>query len=619
MCGIAGYYSFDGVFDSHELNPVGKALEHRGPEVQGVFSDSVVGLVHRRLKIIDLSEDANQPMFSEDKRYVILYNGEVYNYNELRRERQIQVKTTSDTEIVLSMLSTDGPEVCNEFNGMFAIAFYDTKEQKLTLIRDRMGVKPLYYFWDGLHFAFASEIKALLQLSYIRNNKSVDYEALNMFLHLGYSGGEKTIYRNIFKVPAGSYMTIDKSGISHHAFWRSYDKLEKQTIDDYYQAKEILRDMVEQSVRYRLKSDVPLGAFLSGGIDSSLVTAVAQRNISSRLKTFTIAFAEEKYDESGPARQVANFLGTDHAELIVTQKDAIELLPSVLDTFDDLFADSSCIPTMLVSKLAKTQVTMALSGDGGDELFMGYGAYNWARRLQNPLLHYSRKPLYQISRLGNSWSKRGGKVVNYAEKEQIPSHIFSQEQCLFSREEISRVLQPEFVRSFSLENENARCSRQLSPMENQALFDVNYYLREDLLQKVDRSSMKYSLEVRVPLLDYNIVEFALNLNENFKVHNGVQKYLLKEVLYDYVPASLFDRPKSGFSIPLCDWLKGDLQFLINDYLNEDLIQKVGIFNPKKVHILLRKFKSSRYNHLYNRIWQMILVQKFMIEKFSGNE
>lgn len=262
---------------------------------------------------------------------------------------------------------------------------------------------------------------------------------------------------------------------------------------------------------------------------------------------------------------------------------------------------------------------MALSGDGGDELFMGYGAYNWARRLQNPLLRYSRKPLYQISRLGNSWSKRGGKVINYSDKEQIPSHIFSQEQCLFSRKEITEVLQPDFVRSFTLENENATATREISPAENQALFDVNYYLREDLLQKVDRSSMKYSLEVRVPLLDYNIVEFALNLNENLKIHDGVHKYLLKEVLYEYIPSSLFDRPKWGFSIPLSNWLKGDLHFLIDTYLNEDLIKKVGIFNPQKVHILLEKFKGSRYNHLYNRIWQMILVQKFMVEKFSNNE
>ena len=619
MCGIAGYYSLDTVFNSHELTPVGHALQHRGPEVQGEYSDSAVGLVHRRQKIIDLSDDSNQPMYSADGQCVMVYNGEIYNYSELRRERQIQVKTACDTEIVLSMLSSDGPEVCNEFNGMFAIAFYDIKQQKLTLIRDRMGVKPLYYFWDGLHFAFASEIKALLQFDFIKNNKSLDYESLNIFLHLGYTGTEKTIYRNIFKVPAGSYMTIDKSGISEHSFWRSYDKLENQTIDDYYQAKEILRDMVEQSVRYRLKSDVPFGAFLSGGIDSSLVSAVAQRNLSTRLKTFTIAFAEQKYDESDSARQIAEYLGTDHTELIVTQKDAIDLLPSILDTFDDLFADSSCIPTMLVSQLAKTQVTMALSGDGGDELFMGYGAYKWARRLQNPLLRYSRKPLYQISRLGNSWSKRGGKVINYSDKEQIPSHIFSQEQCLFSRKEITEVLQPDFARSFSLENEIATVTRKISPAENQALFDVNYYLREDLLQKVDRSSMKYSLEVRVPLLDYNIVEFALNLNENLKIHDGVHKYLLKEVLYEYIPSSLFDRPKWGFSIPLSNWLKGDLHFLIDTYLNEDLIKKVGIFNPKKVHILLEKFKGSRYNHLYNRIWQMILVQKFMVEKFSNNE
>lgn len=615
MCGFAGYYSLFNSFSSNELESVGGSIASRGPDYQGVYSDERVGLVHRRLKIIDLSDDANQPMLSDDGRYVMVYNGEVYNYDDIRREQQIPVKTSSDTEIVFKTLISDGIDAVETYNGMFAIAFYDTKEKKMLLIRDRMGVKPLYYFWDGTNFAFASEIKALLEFPFIKKNKSINYTALNEFLHLGYTGIEGTIYTNIYKVPAGSYIEVSENGINIQSYWSTYNYIQPETIDDFYSAKEILRDLVEQSVRYRLKSDVPYGTFLSGGIDSSLVTAVAQKNLSTRLNTFTIAFAENKYDESQYARQVAEYLGTNHTEMTVTQKDALNLIPSILDTFDEPFADSSAIPTMLVSKLAKTQATMILSGDGGDELFMGYGAYRWAERLQKQSIKLLHKPLSFFLRQGNSWSKRGGNVLNYTNTENIPSHIFSQEQCLFSRKEISSILNPDIVRDIHL-NEYPEVARTLSAAENQALFDMNYYLREDLLPKVDRSSMKYSLEVRVPLLDYTIVEFALNLNEKLKVHGDTQKYLLRQVLYDYVPSNLFVRPKWGFSIPLEKWLQTDLSFLIDDYLNDNLIRKTGIFNQKEVQKLVRKFRSGRNGYLYNRIWQVILIQKFITDKFN---
>lgn len=615
MCGIAGYFSTSNAFNSNELPLMGESISSRGPEHQGVFSDVYVGLVHRRLKIIDLSDDSNQPMFSPDGRYVMVYNGEVYNYDEIRREQQISVKTTSDTEIVMKTLISDGVDAIEYYNGMFAIAFYDTVEKKLLLIRDRMGVKPLYYYWDGTNFAFASEIKALLKLSFINANKSIEYSALNQFLHLGYSGIEKTFYKNIYKVPAGSYVQVSTEGISIQSYWTTYNQIQPETIDDLYSAKEILRDLVEQSVRYRLKSDVPYGTFLSGGIDSSLVTAVAQKNLNQQLKTFTIAFAENKYDESQYAKKIAEYLGTDHTQITVTQKDALDLIPGILDTFDEPFSDSSAIPTMLVSQLAKTKTTMILSGDGGDELFMGYGAYNWANRLQNENVQKYRKLLHFVSKFGSSRIKRAGLVFNYPSDEQKPSHIFSQEQCLFSRNEINNILSEDLYQEFKLKNEIASVSRCLSVAENQALFDINYYLREDLLPKVDRSSMKYSLEVRTPLLDYNIVEFALNLNEKLKIHNGTQKYLLKQVLYDYVPSNLFDRPKWGFSIPLCEWLHKDLQYLINDYLNKELVEQVGVFKYSEVRSLILKFNSGCFDYLYNRLWQLILVQKFMAEKF----
>jgi asparagine synthase (glutamine-hydrolysing) len=498
---------------------------------------------------------------------------------------------------------------------MFAIAIYDTVNQKLTLIRDRMGIKPLYYFWDGKNLAFASELKALLKLQFIQNQKSINYSALNEFLLLGYTGIHESIYNNIYKLPAGSYLEIDANSFNISPFWEIKNKIQKETITDYYQAKETLHDLVEASVRYRLKSDVPYGTFLSGGIDSSLVTAVAQRNLTSRLKTFTIGFADSKYNESNHAKKVADFLGTDHTELLVTEQDAIRLTHSILDIYDEPFADSSAIPTMLVSQLARTQVTMTLSGDGGDELFMGYGAYTWAKRLENPFLATFRKPIAAGMSLGNDWFKRGAKVLNYNNSENIPSHIFSQEQGFFTRNEISKLLSKDFVKPINLIEYPKSLARNFSATENQAFFDMNYYLKEDLLTKVDRASMQFSLESRVPLLDYNIVEFALNVDESLKIKDNTQKYLLKQVLYDYVPAEMFQRPKWGFSIPLKTWLKTDLRFLITDYLNPTLIAKHGIFNQNMVQSIIDKFLQHEQDHLYTRVWAMILVQRFFEETY----
>lgn len=614
MCGIAGYYSTTGVFKTHELQTMGHALFHRGPDADGFYSDSQVGLVHRRLKILDLSQEANQPMFTADKRYTIVYNGEVYNYNDLRREYQIPSKTSSDTEIILSLLAQKGIEACNEFNGMFAIALYDTIDKKLTLIRDRMGIKPLFYFWDGANVAFASEIKALLQLEHVRQNTGLNNRALQEFLHIGYSGTEETFYTNIYKLAAGSSLSIQNNVLTFETFWDIHAKIKKDTITNYFEAKETLRDLLEASVRFRLKSDVPYGTFLSGGVDSSLVTAIAQRNISSKLQTFTIAFADSKYNEAEHARKVANYLGTDHTELMVTQQDAIRLIHDILNVYDEPYADSSAIPTMMVSQLARAKVTMTLSGDGGDELFMGYGAYTWAQRLQNPILQTVRKPLAFAMKQGNNTLKRGANMIDYPNQDHKPSHIFSQEQGFFSRNEISQLLTEFKTDSIQLQ-EYAHVARQLSVRENQAFFDMNYYLREDLLTKVDRASMRYSLESRVPLLDYNIVEFALNLDESLKIKDNTHKYLLKQVLYEYVPAELFQRPKWGFSIPLQTWLQTDLQFLIHDFLNTDCIKKHGIFKPSIVQSIVQKFLHHNHIHLYNRIWCMILVQRFMEENF----
>jgi len=612
MCGIAGYYQFDSKrFEASELQNMARTTAHRGPDSTGFYSDETVGLTHNRLSIIDLNNTANQPMTSNDSNYIIVYNGEIYNYDELRREYQIRNKTTSDTEIVLELLCSLDTKAIELFNGMFAIALYNKKDNSLLLVRDRMGVKPLFYFWDGKHFAFASEIKALLSLDFINNNKSIRNESINEFLHLGYAPEPHTIWKNIYKFPSGCFARLKEEKFVIERYWNITDKIATETVCNELQVHENLKDLLISSVRYRLKSDVPFGTFLSGGIDSSLVTAIAQQQLSKPLNTFSIAFPDSKNNEAGYAKAIAGYLKTNHTELAVYQSDALQLVESMLQVYDEPFSDSSAIPTMIVSKLARQQVTMTLSGDGGDELFMGYGMYNWAQRLQNPYLKLGRKPISKGLSMFGSRYKRIANVIDYPHDDVLKSHIFSQEQYLFNRNEINGILNKGFSSEIKLSENYRNLNRQLTVKEEQALFDLQYYLKDDLLVKVDRASMFYSLETRVPLLDYNVVEYALNIDESLKVKNGVSKYILKQVLYDFVPASFFDRPKWGFSIPLVQWLKKDLRYLTEEYLSESKIKAFGVLNVSHVNNLKHLFYDKNVDYLYNRIWQLIVLQSFL--------
>ncbi|MFW5851921.1 MAG: asparagine synthase (glutamine-hydrolyzing) [Bacteroidota bacterium] len=613
MCGIAGYYSPAQSCSPDELENMTACIAHRGPDADGFFSDSHVGLAHRRLKIIDLSDAANQPMTSQSGRFVIVYNGEIYNYNDLRREYQLPVTTNSDTEVLLELLELLGVEqTLSLCNGMFSFALYDTHIHKLFLARDRMGIKPLFYFWDGHTCAFASEMKSLRALKYVQEHTAINSSATSFFLHMGYTGIHDTIYTHIHKLPAGNYAVISEDGFHLKSYWDISKKITSSYMTDFVQARETLRDLVESSVRYRLQSDVDFGCFLSGGIDSSLVAAVAQQNMNSKLKTFTIGFENAQYAEQTYAHKVADFLGTEHHELILSEQDAFDKIEQFFSVYDEPYADSSAIPTMLVSELASQHVSMTLSGDGGDELYMGYGAYNWAERLHKPFWRHAHTCAGSVLQYGTDRHKRAGKVFLYPSADNIPSHIFSQEQGYFSRSEIDRVLSPDISRAILIDEQPDNLNRILTPAENQAFFDMRYYLCEDLLTKVDRASMHYSIESRVPLLDHTLVEFALNLSPELKKKGDVSKYLLKQVLYEYIPAELFDRPKWGFSIPLQRWLRGKLQYLIHDYLSKESIESVGIFNYPEVERLIHLFLYKNQHHIYNRLWLMILMQRFVI-------
>ncbi|HBF87397.1 MAG TPA: asparagine synthase (glutamine-hydrolyzing) [Bacteroidales bacterium] len=608
MCGIAGFYSKNNLFSKDELINMTNVIAHRGPDADGHFVDNFVGLGHRRLSIIDLSSQANMPMFSASNKHAIVYNGEVYNFKEIAQSLNINLKTTSDTEVILEAFEQWGVEFVNKLNGMFAIAIYNIENKELFLFRDRIGIKPLFYFWDGENFAFGSELKSILQLKFINNSKTINYNSINEFLHLGYIPQPNTIWNNIYKFPSGSFATIKNTHFEIKSYWQPENFIENEIHSDYNKTKLILKEKIIKSVNYRLISDVPFGTFLSGGIDSSLVTAVAQSLTNEPVKTFSIGFKENKFNEAEHAKKVASFLKTDHHEFVVSQNDALEFVDDIVNVFDEPFIDSSAIPTMFVSKLAKKYVSMTLSGDGGDELFYGYGAYNWAKRLSNPIYFHLRKPISAGLSILSNRNQRAAKVFNAPCEKSIESHIFSQEQYLFSEKEIYNIV----IQSNNNINLNYKFNhkRNLSKVEIQSLFDLKYYLKDDLLVKVDRASMKFSLETRVPLLDHNIVEYALNIPEEFKIKDGVQKYILKEILYDYIPREYFERPKWGFSIPLSFWLKNELSYLVERHLSRESIEKYGVLDYKIVEKLKNDYFSGK-DYLYNRVWALIILQSFL--------
>ncbi len=631
MCGIAGFISFNSYFSEENLHLMTDRLSHRGPDAEGFFYDGICGLGHRRLSIIDLSERANQPMTSANDRYVIIYNGEVYNYQEVGarlKENNInsefKFRTSSDTEVILEAFAQYGIECIQQLNGMFAFAIYDQLANELYLVRDRLGIKPLNYYWDGKNLAFASEIKALLKIKQV--DRTINPTAVGDFLHLGFIPAPNSIYKNINKLLPGSYLKVDKNGLSTTRYWNVNKKLTNNIITEKEEALVKLSDLLMSSVQYQLKSDVPFGVFLSGGIDSSLVTAQAVNLSSVKVNTFSIGFEENSHNESEYAKAVANHLGTNHHEFIVSYKDAINLFDSISEVYDEPNADSSFIPTMLVSKLARNFVTVTLSGEGGDELFFGYGSHQWARRLSNPWFNFVRPSLaVALSHLSSRY-QRIGKLLQTELSTNLRSHILSQEQYYFTTSEIRDIgCAPYNVAGFLQDSENVDIHsvlaekqtgtgksvsvRNLTAMEQQALFDIHYYLPYDLLTKVDRSSMFYSLETRVPYLDHRVVEFAINLSPELKFHNGISKYILKQILYKYVPEKLFNRPKQGFAIPLNKWLRKELKYLIDEYLNPVTLEHAGFVKPEAVEKLLKDFFDGK-DYLYNRIWLLIVLHKW---------
>lgn len=619
MCGISGYISLKNEVGRENFLRATDKLNHRGPDASGFYSndDNTLYLGHKRLSIIDLSTASNQPFFSKCGRYVMVYNGEVYNFKEIKEQLQLETRTSGDTEIILEAYVKAGPKSFELLNGMFAFAIYDILEKKIILCRDRIGIKPLFYYWDGFQFAFASELKMLKALPGF--NKEINHAAIPEFLHLGFIPEPKTIYKKVFKFPSAHYciFSLDDLGKKEfkpelHNFWKLEDAISPETRKDFISTKKELKDLLIDSVEKQLISDVPVGTFLSGGIDSSLVTAIASKLKTDKVKTFSIGYETKKYDESEYALNVAKELGTDHHAFRLTEAEVEDFLSSIIHQYDEPFADSSAYPTMIVSKLARQHVTVTLSGDGADELFLGYGMYKWASRLSNPMIRAFRKPIYWATQHANDTLKRGGLLMDYSSLQHIKSHIFSQEQYLNSEKDLKHLLLDEDFCFDRFNKEISNSKRILNPKGMQSFWDINYYLKDDLLVKVDRASMRYSLESRVPYLDHRVVEYAVNIDADLRYHKGISKYILKEILYDYLPKELFDRPKWGFALPLPNWLKGRLNFLLDKYLNSTIINQYDILTNLYVQELKDRFMAGE-DYLYGRLWTIIILHWWLEE------
>lgn len=612
MCGIAGFLaSGDERPGRALLEAMGRGMAHRGPDGDGAWlsPDGRTGLAHRRLAILDLSPAGAQPMTSPDGRLTISFNGEVFNYREIRDELKglgRDFRSDSDTEVMLAAIDQWGLDAAvSRFIGMFAFALWDEREGTLSLVRDRLGIKPLYLASAPGLTLFSSELKGIMACPGF--SREIDRDALQYFLEFQYVPIPYSIFRDARKVPPGVIVEIGPGGArTERRYWELLDhwgvsgppRSEGEYIEE-------LKGLLASSIRYRMISDVPLGAFLSGGVDSSLVVALMQRESSRPVKSFSIGFDEKRYDESGHARAVAAHIGTEHHEKICTAGEALSLVRRIPEHYDEPFADSSAIPTMLVSSFTREHVTVSLSGDGGDELFCGYPRYDWLRkgyrahRLPAPL----RRPLAALlSRAPGHRVQKAAASIREGDLARFYFHTVA----IIGRDLLPALL-PRIADDSGLDFFSTfRDPRLGSPLDRAMAADIRTYLVDDILTKVDRASMAFSLEARVPLLDHRIVEFATRLPLAMKTGDGGgAKHLLRRVLYDLVPKALIERPKMGFGVPLDRWLRNELRPLVDEHLSPGRIAREGFLRPEGVSRLVAEHMGGRRNHMY-RIWALLM-------------
>lgn len=627
MCGIAGFSQFHYQEGTEtELEAMGQAIFHRGPDAGGTYLDKHIGLCHRRLSILDLSEAGNQPMFSADGNLVIVFNGEIYNFLELREDLEkqgVRFKSHTDTEVILELYAREGTSCLEKLNGMFAFALWDKNKQELFIARDRLGKKPLYYYSQDGRFAFGSEIKAILALNDIP--REIRLDAVYDFFAYQYIPDPKSIFKHIHKLPPAHYMVLNKDGFTIHEYWDvSFKNISSESEESH---KAQLKALLEKVTKQRMISDVPLGAFLSGGVDSSGVVAMMAQASDTQVKTCTIGFDDEKFNEADFAREIAEKYQTEHHEYTVHQNVA-ERLEHIVSFFDEPFADPSLVPTFFVSELARKAVTVALAGDGGDEMFAGYEKYTTddiENKLRNKFPESVRKHVFP------SLAKAAGIVPGSVGKKakslltslaNDPAMGFYITNSMMTDETWNKLAKPEVKKQL----EGYHPSQYTLDMYNKAdgpdhlskilYTDIKTYMTGDILVKVDRMSMANSLEVRAPILDYQVAEFAATLPAREKYRDGEKKYLLKEVFKPFIPDSLLYRKKMGFSTPLNEWFRSELKEMGEELLLRDKEGLASVFEPVEIQKIWSEHQRRATDHGII-LWSMLMFQMWY-NKF-GNQ
>ena len=614
MCGIAGYF---GQGNEEVLKRMIISLKHRGPDDQGFYIKDKIGLGHRRLNIIDL-KTGHQPITNENKTVWLIFNGEIYNFIELREDLEKKghkFKTESDTEIIVHLYEERGEDFLKELNGMFALALWDEQKKKLILARDRLGQKPLYYSLINNTLIFGSELKALFQHHLIK--KELDLDSLNQYLLYEYVPTPQTIIKGVSKLEPGHFLVYKNNNLEERVYWNVEFNKFNESVDCFSGFEQLLEDAVKK----RLVADVPLGVFLSGGIDSSAITYFAQKNSSNRIKTFSIGFTDKSFDESAYAAQVAKFLNTEHYHQNCTPTDLLNSIDDIGQINDEPFADASVIPTYLLSKFTRQKVTVALGGDGGDELLAGYPTFQALKfaKLFRVLPKITRKTIqkavdYWPASFDNfSLDFRIKKLLSgYDYSPEVQNQIWLgsftplQNQKLFLSDIANQI---DFNQSFSKLNQFVEEVKDQSLGHRLIYLYLKQYLTDDILVKTDRASMFTSLEVRAPFLDYRLVEFVNSLPYHLKLKGWQTKYLLKQVMKDKLPDNIINRPKKGFGLPIAKWVTNELKDFTFDLLNEKDIKKQGIFNYPEIKNILNEHMDKKVDHR-KKIWTLLMFQQW---------
>jgi asparagine synthase (glutamine-hydrolysing) len=628
MCGIAGFVDFNKNTPIAVLHAMTDAIVHRGPDDSGAEYEQAsgfeLGLGFRRLSIIELSMLGHQPMKTDDGQYTITFNGEIYNYKEVRKLLEsdgVSFKSNSDTEVILKAYIKWGRSCVSKFVGMFAFIIYDKPNARLMACRDRAGVKPFYYYWHENLFLYGSELKSFHHHKQFK--KEIDIHALALYFQHGYIPAPHCIFKNTYKLNPGHWLIFDltKKEITTEKYWDVTDAYNRPKLKiDYNDAVNETETKLRKAFEYRMVADVPVGVFLSGGYDSSLVTALLQTNMQQKLKTFTIGFEDEAFNEAIHAGKVAKHLGTEHYEYTCTYKEAMDIIPLLPEMYDEPFADSSAIPTYLVSKMARQQVTVALSADGGDETFAGYTKYikglNYIKNL-NKVPGFANRLARVPAAIAGAFAGANLAKPNRIDKLQLllkakhPVEAFNIITQAMTAGEISSLLSKDFqIPNTAFNDYNTLHSNQM--LDNFLWLDYKTYMVDDILQKVDRATMAVSLEGREPLLDHHIIEWAAQLPSSFKLNNGVSKCILRDITHKYIPYEIMHRPKMGFNIPYADWFKTDLKQELIFTLSDNKIGTNGLLNGAQVKTMLDKFfKNEKVD--FQRIWQVYNFQLWMMK------